>query len=165
MAFNAVKFSAESFSPATGKKLQSRFGEVIQVASQIAEEKDGEVRPIRDRLRILVIIRLEGYWREKSTKEQVAQFDGTYRAIFNFNQDVLEESVDGSLRQKMFRDFLVVQAYPLARMHMFNQLSIMGVTSRRKLGFDVYSGDFETLDSSEADILKTTGIPAPYIVA
>lgn len=165
MAFNAVKFSAESFSPAAGKKLQSRFEEVIQVAIQMAEEKDGEVRAIRERLRILVIIRLEGYWREKITKEQVAQFDGSYRAIFNFNQDVLEENVEGSLRLKMFRDFLVAQAYPLARMHMFNQLSILGVTTRRKLGFDVYSGDFETLDAPEEDMIKATGLPAPYIVA
>lgn len=157
--FNAVKLSGESFSRSSGLKIESKIRETIQVAVQSADIKENQ--DARLRTRILVLIRFEGSWREKTSARELAVFDGTYQATFNFKEEIAESVVEEAMNHKIYRDFLAAQAYPLAKSNLFSQLLAFGISSNKKLGLDVNISNFEEIDESNEDSLIAPIIPNP----
>jgi hypothetical protein len=137
--FNAKKFSAELLSDTGGRKLQSRFVDTFQFLLESAPDGVAESLSPIDRLRVSVVLGLEGYWRDKESAFEVATFKGTYRAIFNFSMEVEEEQLQMQMRQDSFRNFLAVQVYPIAKNHMFSQIGMLGINVNRRLGLDIYA--------------------------
>lgn len=131
-------------------RIESRLKERFSIRLDLANPEQAE--PLsKPNLRVVVEIQIEGHWREKDTEESVAFFSGGYLAFFDFDQDKNPDHIQKCLTSKWYRDLLVAQAYPLAKSHMSTELRLLGLNAPRKLGFDVYTGQFEPVDiSSEA---------------
>ncbi|MDQ2822138.1 MAG: hypothetical protein M3Y65_17400, partial [Pseudomonadota bacterium] len=54
--------------------------------------------------------------------------------------------VNKCMSEKWYRDFLVAQVYPLAKIHMADELRMVGINTSRVKGYDVYGGKFESVD-------------------
>ena len=106
----------------------------------------GSMKP-NERVRIVIIFAVEGYWRDKENAKDVATFNGSYRAMFSFAEEVDAEQLKSQMAEQNFRDFLAVQVYPLAKSHMFSQVAMLGINVNKRLGMDIYA-ERQTVEES-----------------
>lgn len=140
--FNAVKISSERLLIASGMPIQSKVQEEIVLRVEADPEPGEDIDPSGSKIRVLVFITFDGKWRKKESEEAVATFYATYRSSFTFKEDTSIELVRACASTKLYRDFLVAQAYPLAKSHMMSELRMMGINTPRDLGYDVNVGEY-----------------------
>ena len=134
------KLTVERHIPGSGMLLESKIDESFTVGLEEAEiETESNVPEEFPKLRVTVDITFNATWREKATKRTVVTFEGDFEGIFHFPKNTLVPGADQYIRNKLYRDVLISQVYPVARSQMISTVQMVGVNAKRDLGFDLHN--------------------------
>lgn len=132
------KLTVERHVPGSGTLLESKIDESITVGLEEAETENA-ISSEFPKLRITVDISFNATWREKATKNMVVTFAGDFEGIFHFPANTHAPDVDQFIRDKLYRDVLISQVYPVARSQMISTVQMVGVNAKRDIGFDLHN--------------------------
>lgn len=112
---------------------------VANLSSEIVHEISLELlKPVdgKSQVRIRGEITLDGKWCCEGKKKPVVTFLGRYEARFILPPDTSYEVAEKWMENSFYRDSVIAQAIPVANLHMYSQLEMMGLNPHsKKIGY------------------------------
>jgi len=138
--FKTVKVSAERLK-STNKPISMKLNQSSTLALEEAQDSRAEGGSTPERVRVVISMSFDSLWHLKDSDEVIAIYKAEHQAILNFKLGTDTKSADSLVTNKLYRDILLSQVYPIAKLKMNDVMRDLGVNTNTLHGYEIKTDD------------------------